>query len=79
MDTSQLRGWRWGDGTDAPIGEGAERYQLQIRVSGQPDQIVMSDTPEWLLDSSDGATVEVQQAGDHGLSTSAILVLEAME
>lgn len=72
-------GWRWSDGTDAPIGESAERYQLLIRVSGQADQIVMSDAPEWLLDSSDGATVEVRQAGDHGLSTPAILVLEAME
>ncbi|WP_422056202.1 phage tail protein [Sphingomonas sp.] len=72
-------GWRWSDGTDAPLGESAERYQLRIAVSGQPDIVVTSDTPEWLLTGTDAATVEVRQAGDHGLSPPAILILEAME
>lgn len=72
-------GWRWSDGTDAPLGESAERYQLRIAVTGQPDIVVTSDTPEWLLTGTDAATVEVHQAGDHGLSPPAILILEAME
>jgi hypothetical protein len=72
-------GWRWSDGTDAPLGESAERYQLRIAVTGQPDIVVTSDTPEWLLTGTDAATVEVRQAGDHGLSSPAILILEAME
>lgn len=72
-------GWRWSDGTDAPLGESAERYQLRIAIADQPDRVVMCDTPEWLLIGADAATVEVRQAGDHGLSPPAILILDAME
>jgi hypothetical protein len=72
-------GWRWSDGTDAPLGESAERYQLRIAIADQPDRVVMSDAPEWLLTAPEAATVEVRQAGDHGLSPPAILILEAME
>ena len=72
-------GWRWSDGTDAPLGESVERYQLRIIRSDQPDIVAMSDAPEWLLTGADAATVEVRQAGDHGLSPPAILILEAME
>lgn len=72
-------GWRWSDGTDAPLGESAERYQLRIATADQPDITVMSDAPEWLLTGAGAATVAVRQAGDHGLSPPAILILEAME
>ncbi|RYY32529.1 MAG: hypothetical protein EOP59_19010 [Sphingomonadales bacterium] len=72
-------GWRWSDGTDAPLGESVERYQLHVMVPGQPEVIAMSDVPEWRFDGSDGATVEVRQAGDHGLSPPATLILDAME
>jgi hypothetical protein len=72
-------GWRWSDGTDAPLGESVERYQLRVMVPGQPEVIAMSDVPEWRLDGSDAATVEVRQAGDHGLSPPATLILDAME
>ncbi|MDK2766136.1 MAG: phage tail protein [Sphingomonas sp.] len=72
-------GWRWSDGTDSPLGESAERYQLRITVPGQPDSVVMSDAPEWLLTGADAATVAVRQAGDHGLSPPATLILDAME
>jgi hypothetical protein len=72
-------GWRWSDGTDAPIGESAERYQLRIMVAGQPDSVALSDAPQWLVTSAAGATVEVRQAGDHGLSPPATLILDAME
>ncbi len=72
-------GWRWSDGTDAPIGESAERYQLRIMVAGQPDIVALSDAPRWLVTSAAGATVEVRQAGDHGLSPPATLILDAME
>lgn len=72
-------GWRWRDGTDAPIGEGVERYQLRIMVAGAPDTVAMSDAPEWFLEGPAAATVEVRQAGDHGLSPPATMILEAME
>ncbi|HEV7287543.1 phage tail baseplate protein [Sphingomonas sp.] len=72
-------GWRWSDGTDAPLGESVERYQLRVMVPGQPEVIAMSDVPEWRLNGSGTATVEVRQAGDHGLSPRATLILDAME
>jgi hypothetical protein len=48
-------------------------------VPGQPEVIAMSDMPEWRLDGSNAATVEVRQTGDHGLSPPATLILDAME
>lgn len=72
-------GWRWRDGTDSPLGESAERYQLRIAVAGQPDIVAMSNVPEWLLAGREAATIEVRQAGDHGLSPPATLILDAME
>jgi len=72
-------GWRWSDGTDSPLGESIERYQLRIAVAGQADVVAMTDSPEWLLMGGDAAVVDVRQAGDHGLSPPATLILEAME
>ena len=72
-------GWRWSDGTDAPVGEGVERYQLRLSIAGQPPVVVMSDVPSWAVDGTDSIQVEVRQAGDHGLSPPATLTLEAME
>jgi hypothetical protein len=72
-------GWRWSDGTDSPLGESVERYQLRVAVAGQPDVVAMTDSSEWLLMGGDAAIVEVRQAGDHGLSPPATLILEAME
>ncbi len=72
-------GWRWSDGTDAPLGESVERYQLRILVPGQPPAVVISASPSWALAGTGPARVEVRQAGDHGLSSPAILILDAME
>ncbi len=72
-------GWRWSDGTDAPIGESVERYQLRIAVAGQPDIVAMSDVPEWLLTGGEAAIIAVRQVGDNGLSPPATLILDAME
>ncbi|QDX27385.1 hypothetical protein FPZ54_16145 [Sphingomonas suaedae] len=73
-------GWRWSDGADAPLGESVERYQVRLLPSGLPEQLVMTDVPELMLSpgiSDPGElTVEVRQAGDHGLSRAAILVLD---
>lgn len=72
-------GWRWSDGTDSPLGESVERYQVRIAVAGQPAIIAMCDSPEWVLTGAESATVEVRQTGDHGLSPPATLILDAME
>jgi hypothetical protein len=71
-------GWRWGDGTDSPLGEGVERYQLRVAVAGQPDVVAMTNSPEWVLMGGEAAIVEVRQAGDHGLSPPATLNLDAI-
>lgn len=72
-------GWRWSDGTDSPLGESVERYQLRIAIAGQPDIVAMCESPEWVLTGAEAATVEVRQTGDHGLSPPATLILDAME
>ena len=72
-------GWRWSDGTDAPLGESIERYQLRFVRSGVPDIVVLSEAAEWLLTGGDALTVEVRQAGDHGLSPPATVILDEME
>lgn len=72
-------GWRWSDGTDAPLGEESERYQLRIQGPGQPTSVAMTDVPCWMLEGTGAVEVEVRQAGDHGLSPPATLILEAME
>ncbi|MFL9839936.1 phage tail protein [Sphingomonas sp. ST-64] len=73
-------GWRWSDGSDAPLGESVERYQIRIRRAGLPDQLVSADLPELILPSegvgTGALTIEVRQAGDLGLSPAAILVLD---
>lgn len=72
-------GWRWSDGTDAPVGESIERYHLRLSIPGQPPVVVMRDTPFWTVDGTSAMQVEIRQAGDHGLSPPATLTLEAME
>lgn len=72
-------GWRWSDGTDAPLGESDERYQLRFVRAGAPDTVMLSEAAEWLLTDGDALTVEVRQAGDHGLSPPAILNLDERE
>lgn len=73
-------GWRWTDGADAPLGESVERYQVRLQPFGLPEQLVMTDLPELILSpeiaESGELTVEVRQAGDHGLSQPAILFLD---
>ena len=74
-------GWRWTDGTDAPLGEEKESYLLEIAPDGGAARIEAIDLPGWLLSAADRATavtLSVRQAGTHGLSPPAILTLPAI-
>ncbi|MEG3181975.1 phage tail protein [Sphingomonas sp. LT1P40] len=76
-------GWRWIDGVDAPLAEEAERYQLRITPGTMPEQTATTETPELLLGpeivAAGPVVIEVRQAGDHGLSAPARLVLSTIE
>lgn len=65
-------GWLWRDGSDAPLGEEAERYALRIEWATGEVRLESAATPEWLFSATDLSigpmAVEVRQAGDHGLS-----------
>ncbi len=76
-------GWRWIDGTDAPLGEEAERYQVRI-VTGTGAATVFTCTEPALpipagLRAAGALTVQVRQAGDHGLSPPASMLIPAIE
>lgn len=76
-------GWPWIDGTDAPLGEEAERYRVRIIPDAQP--AIRFDVTEsmFLLLAEQRAggvvTVEIRQAGDHGLSPPASLIIPFIE
>ncbi|MGE0180225.1 MAG: phage tail protein [Sphingomonas sp.] len=77
------RGWSWIDGTDAPLGEEAERYRLTITGAGF-ERIETTAEPAFVYDmamqAADGAagalSIAISQIGDHGLSRPADLVLD---
>lgn len=70
-------GWRWVDGVDAPMGEERERYQVRI-IAAAGESIEMADAPMMAIPAhvvaGSPVTVEVRQAGDHGLSPAATLI-----
>lgn len=76
-------GWRWIDGGDAPLGEAVERYQLRIQPSTGEVQIVERDAATFMLSAAMRASgpvvVEIRQAGDHGLSPPATVIIPAIE
>ena len=75
-------GWAWGAGTDAPLGEEAEAYQL--RISGPAfDRRVALNEARYLYtaeqQSADGSLgslrIEVTQVGTHAPSKPVILII----
>lgn len=70
-------GWRWVDGVDAPLGEETEAYQVRIVPAAGP--VLELVTTEAGLTLPAGLTgplsIELRQAGDHGLSPPARLTL----
>jgi hypothetical protein len=74
-------GWRWVDGVDAPLGEEAERYRVTI-ASGGMERSADADTPAVHLNADEraaGALVTVRQAGSHGLSEAASILLPPLD
>ncbi|MFS0737168.1 phage tail protein [Sphingomonas sp. 1P06PA] len=70
-------GWSWVDGTDAPVGEEAERYRLTVTPAGGASRTVTTDTASWrypaALRSEDGGdarrlTISVAMLGAFGAS-----------
>lgn len=76
-------GWRWIDGGDALLGEEAERYQLTILAEDGVGHVIECETPALTLSAAlrgaGPASVQVRQAGDHGLSPPAMIILSATE
>ncbi|MGK2909653.1 MAG: phage tail protein, partial [Sphingobium sp.] len=74
-------GWAWSDGVDAPLGEEAERYRVQIVAGDAVLRSVEVSVPHWSYDAAmraadAGATaVSVRQIGTHGLGRAALLSL----
>lgn len=75
-------GWRWTDGIDAPLGEEAERYRVTIAPAGGAARSVETVAPAVTLTPEDraaGVLVTVRQAGSHGLSGPASILLPALD
>lgn len=76
-------GWVWASGAGTPIGEERERYQLTIAGEGF-ERIVETAATAFLYDSAMQAAdvasgmlrLLVRQAGDHGLSRAATMILD---
>lgn len=70
-------GWRWQDGADAPLGEELERYQVRIASAAGPETLEIVAVPELHVPPARRAggplTIELRQAGDHGLSRPVLL------
>ncbi|WP_196221756.1 phage tail protein [Sphingobium sp. CAP-1] len=65
-------GWRWTNGSDAPLGEESERYRVRVLDGDAVVRSVETDAPGWTYDSAmiaaDGTagmtlTVEIAQVG----------------
>ncbi|PKP94253.1 MAG: hypothetical protein CVT77_03260, partial [Alphaproteobacteria bacterium HGW-Alphaproteobacteria-16] len=74
-------GWFWRDGSDAPLGEEAERYAVRMELAGGEVRLESATAPEWRVSPADLSmgliAVEVRQAGDHGLSPPARITIAA--
>lgn len=71
-------GWRWTDGIDAPLSEESERYRVAIAPEAGLGRSLDTVVPVVALtpdERSAGATVTVRQAGSHGLSAPAAILL----
>jgi Putative phage tail protein len=75
-------GWRWIDGADAPLGEETERYRVTIAPEGGTERTLEVDAPAVSLSAEEveaGALLSVRQAGSHGLSRAAAILLPALD
>ncbi|MES2442793.1 MAG: phage tail protein [Pseudomonadota bacterium] len=75
-------GWRWIDGIDAPLGEEAERYQVAIAPEAGAVRVLETEAPIAAITAGERAAavlVTVRQAGSHGLSAPAAILLPALD
>lgn len=75
-------GWRWIDGVDAPLGEEAERYLVTIEPEGgdaRNAEVLAPSATVTAAECSAGARVTVRQAGSHGLSAPASILLAPLD
>jgi hypothetical protein len=75
-------GWNWIDGGDVPLGEETERYQLRIASAAGLASVTTCVAPTFTLPADlreDELTIEVRQAGNHGLSLPATIIIPAEE
>ncbi|MBO9712969.1 phage tail protein [Sphingomonas sp.] len=75
-------GWRWTDGADVPLGEEREAWRVTIMPEGGVARTEAVAEPLVTLSAADRAgacAVSVCQAGSHGLSLPAVLMLESLE
>lgn len=70
-------GWRWLDGIEAPLGEETEQYRVRIIPAAGPALEVTATEAQLPLPAglAGPVSIEVRQAGDHGLSPPALLTL----
>ncbi|MGE4411289.1 MAG: phage tail protein [Sphingobium sp.] len=70
-------GWRWNDGTDAPMGEELELYRIALLHAGTVIRTVETLSPGWVYGAaameadrlagiSGPVTIEIRQVGTHG-------------
>ncbi|UZW53886.1 phage tail protein [Sphingobium sp. JS3065] len=77
-------GWRWTSGTDVPLGEDREAYELTLWAGADAVRRIVTDQPVWTYDAAAVAedmgsggevAVEVRQIGSHALGRAARIVL----
>lgn len=79
-------GWGWSDGVDAPLGEEAERYRVEVMMGETVVRSVEVVEPRWTYDAAmaaaDGAagfagplSVAVRQIGTHRIGRAAQVAL----
>lgn len=77
-------GWRWTSGTDVPLGEDRETYDLRVRAGEEERRRIVSNEPGWTYDAALVAadmagggelTVEIRQVGSYALGRGARIVL----
>ncbi|WP_313807014.1 phage tail protein [Sphingobium sp.] len=77
-------GWRWTSGTDVPLGEDRESYELRVVAGTDEVRRIVTDQPGWTYDAAsvaedmgdaDGLAIEVRQVGTYALGRPARIVL----
>ncbi|WP_448662334.1 phage tail protein [Sphingomonas sp. CJ20] len=71
-------GWHWADGIDAPLGEEAERYRIELLAGGEVIRSAESTQAAWVAEAAlwAGAThARIRQIGALGLSLPGVIQL----